>query len=316
MAGGRRLRTPFAKVDGPFAGRDAIALSVPVVQAMCNQLKNNDRPDLMIWGTVAPSLRWSNIAREVTLDAGVGAYIPAWTTVLACGTSMAGVFAAAARDRRPQCEKGGASLALVGGSESMSGIQLGLNQKLSIWLRQFLEAKNLTQRAEMLKALPLHDVRLHIPSITNRTTGLSMGEGTEIMAKTWHISRVAQDELALESHQRAVAGWKNGFFNDLIVPVDGVTHDLIPRHDTSLEKLAKLKPVFDHSAAGTLTAGNSSPLTDGAPAIWLADAKDAEARAVKLAARAAGRLGGRCGRHPARWIVDGADVRHTAPARA
>lgn len=258
------LRTPFAKVDGPLAKRDAIGLSVPVAQAMCGQLKGGDKPDLVVWGTVAPSLRWSNIAREVTLDAGVGAEIPAFTTILACGTSMAGVFAAAAT-----VEPGG-GLALVGGSESMSGIQIGLNQNLSTWLRLFLQGKSLAQRAEMLRALPLHDVRLHIPSITNRTTGLSMGDGTEIMAKTWRIPREAQDKLALESHQRAVAGWESGFFSDLVIAVDGVTRDLIPRQDTSAEKLAKLKPSFDTSGQGTLTAGNSSPLTDGAAGIWLA----------------------------------------------
>jgi acetyl-CoA C-acetyltransferase len=260
------LRTPFAKVDGPLAKRDAIGLSVPVVQAMCGQLKSGDRPDLVVWGSVAPSLRWSNIAREVTLDAEIGTEIPAFTTILACGTSMAGVFAAAATVDGP-----GASLALVGGSESMSGIQIGLNQKFSTWLRHFLQAKNLGQRAEILGALPLHDVRLHIPSITNRTTGLSMGDGTEIMAKTWHIPRDAQDRLALESHQRTVAGWEKGFFDDLVIPVDGVTKDVIPRADTSMEKLTKLKPAFDTtSGQGTLTAGNSSPLTDGAASIWLA----------------------------------------------
>jgi len=123
----------------------------------------------------------------------------------------------------------------------------------------------------MLAALPLKDVRLHIPSITNRTTGLSMGDGCELMAKTWSIARARQDELALESHQRAVAAWKNGFFDDLVIPVDGITRDLIPRADTSPEKLAKLKPSFDtESGAGTITAGNSSPLTDGAAGIWLA----------------------------------------------
>jgi acetyl-CoA C-acetyltransferase len=258
------LRTPFAKVDGPLGKHDAISLSVPVVQAMCGQLKGVDRPDLVIWGTVAPSLRWSNIAREVTLDAKVGDHIPAFTSIMACATSMVGVFAAADRIR-----SGPSSLALIGGSESMSGVQIGLNQGFSVWLRRFFQARSVGQRAEMLGALPLKDVRLHIPSITNRTTGLSMGDGCEIMAKAWGISRLRQDELALESHQRAVAGWQKGFFDDLVIPVDGVVKDVLPRNDTSLEKLAKLKPAYDPEN-GTLTAGNSSPLTDGAAGIWLA----------------------------------------------
>ena len=256
------LRTPFAKVDGPLAGRDAIALSVPLVQTMTTGLK----PDLMAWGTVAPNLHWSNIAREVALDAGLSPYIPSFSVVMACATSMVGVFAAA-----ETVAKQPGSLALVGGVESMSGIQIGLNQKLSVWLRKFFQRKSLTDRAEMLAALPLKDVRLHIPSITNRTTGLSMGEGTEIMVKTWKIGRKAQDELALQTHQRAVAGWAKGFFDDLVMPLDGVRNDTIPRADTSLEKLAQLKPSFDFSGQGTITAGSSSPLTDGAAGLWLTD---------------------------------------------
>ncbi len=185
---------------------------------------------------------------------------------MACATSMVGVFAAAETiGKTPN------GLALIGGVESMSGIQIGLNQKLSTWLRKFFQGKSLAQRADMLADLPLKDVKLHIPSITNRTTGLSMGEGTEIMSKTWSISRASQDDLALLTHQRAVAAWDKGFFADLVIPVDGVAKDTIPRADTTREKLAKLKPVFDTSAAGTLTAGNSSPLTDGAAGIWLAD---------------------------------------------
>jgi len=260
------LRTPFAKVDGALAKCDAIGLSVPVVQAMCAKLKGQDKPDLIVWGTVAPNLRWSNIAREIALDADVGPYIPAYSVVMACATSMVGVFSAAESVRKTD-----GALALVGGVESMSGIQIGLNQKFSIWLRKFFQSKSLSQRADMLADLPLKDVKLHIPSITNRTTGLSMGEGTEIMAKTWKISRADQDRLALDSHQRAIAAWTKGFFDDLVIPVDGVTKDLIPRADTSLEKLAKLKPSFDTSDKGTLTAGNSSPLTDGAASIWLGD---------------------------------------------
>jgi len=98
-----------------------------------------------------------------------------------------------------------------------------------------------------------------------------MGAHTEDMAKSWSISREAQDELALRSHQSAVAAQDHGFFDDLIVPLDGVTKDGFPRRDTSMEKLAKLKPAFDRSSGrGTLTAGNSSPLTDGAAAIWVA----------------------------------------------
>src|SRR5437016_10587298 len=183
-----------------------------------------------------------------------------------CSTSMVGVFQAAG-----MLEHGGGVRALAGGVESMSRVQVGIGQNLSDWLRRLVQARDLLQRAQVLLTLRPGDIRLYVPEVKNRATGKSMGEHCEDMAKTWNISRKEQDALALESHRRAVAAADRGFFADLIIPVDGVTYDGFPRRDTSLEKLAKLKPVFDRtSGRGTLTAGNSSPLTDGAAAIWVA----------------------------------------------
>jgi acetyl-CoA C-acetyltransferase len=162
-------------------------------------------------------------------------------------------------------------LALVGGVESMSRVQIGLGQNLSDWLRRMFQARSATQRIGLLRKLRPSDIRLFVPEVKNRVTGRSMGEHTEDMAKTWNIGRQEQDVLALQGHQRAVAAQDRDFFADLIVPVDGITKDHFPRRDTSIEKLAKLKPVYDRSSGrGTLTAGNSSPLTDGAAAIWVA----------------------------------------------
>ena len=113
--------------------------------------------------------------------------------------------------------------------------------------------------------------------MTNRTTGMSMGEHTEITAKEWSIPRDEQDRVALKSHQRAIAGWERGFFDDLVIPIGDFRRDSIPRKDTSLEKLARLAPSFDRtSGKGSLTAGNSSPLTDGAAALWVASPKGLE----------------------------------------
>ena len=127
------------------------------------------------------------------------------------------------------------------------------------------------QRLSVLRKLRPSDIRLFVPEVKNRVTGRSMGEHTEDMAKDWKIGRQEQDELALEGHKRAIAAQDRGFFDDLIIPLDGVTKDMFPRRDTSLEKLAKLRPAFDRTTGkGTLTAGNSSPLTDGAAAIWVA----------------------------------------------
>ena len=257
------LRSPFAKVDGALAAHDAIDLSVPVVKAM---LEKGARPDFAVWGTVIPNLTWSNIAREVLLDAGADPTIPAFSTVMACSTSMTGVLEAAG-----MIDGRGRDLALVGGVEAMSRVQIGLSVRLSDWIRRFQQARDLKGRLAVLSAFKAADAKLFIPKVANRTTGLSMGEHTEITAKEWGLARADQDAIAFSSHQNAVRAWENGFFDDLVIPVGEARRDTIPRKDSTLEKLAKLKPAFDKiSGQGTLTAGNSSPLTDGAASIWVA----------------------------------------------
>jgi acetyl-CoA C-acetyltransferase len=258
------LRTPFVNVDGPFSARDSLGLSVPVVQAMAQQVTGPI--DFGVWGSVVVNLAYANLAREVWLEAKLDPHVPTFTTIMQCSTSMAGVFEAAGilDERR-------AALAIVGGVESMTRVQIGLGQNFSVWLRRAFQARSAADRLSVLRRLRPRDIRLFVPEVKNRVTGRSMGEHTEDMAKDWKIGRPEQDALALEGHQRAIAAQDRGFFTDLIVPLDGVDQDHFPRRDTSMEKLAKLKPVFDRtSGRGTLTAGNSSPLTDGAAAIWVA----------------------------------------------
>lgn len=262
------VRTPFAKVDGALGAYDAIELSVPVVRHMVGLL-DGSRPDFAVWGAVVPSLQWSNIAREVLMDAGVDPTTPAFSTVMACSTSMIGAVEAAG-----MIDGDAYNLALVGGVDSLSRVQIGLGQRLSDWLRKVQQARSLGQKIDEAMHVHLKDIRLFIPAIANRTTGLSMGEHTEITAKEWGIGRVEQDEIALASHRNTIAAWERGFFDDLVIAVGEVKRDTIPRKDTSLERLARLPPSFDRtSGEGTLTAGNSSPLTDGAAAIWVASSK-------------------------------------------
>ena len=258
------IRTPFVIVDAPFAHRNSLNLSTPVAQAMAQRA--NGQIDFAVWGSVAVNLAYANLAREVWLEAKLDPHAPTFTTIMQCSTSMVGVFQAAGMLR-----PGGPSLALVGGVESMSRVQVGLGQNLSDWLRRLVQARNFRQRFGLLRKLRPSDIRLYVPQVKNRVTGRSMGEHTEDMAKAWKVSRQEQDELALRSHHTAIAAQDRGFFADLIIPVDGVSQDSFPRRDTSMEKLGKLKPAFDRiSGQGTLTAGNSSPLTDGAAAIWVA----------------------------------------------
>jgi acetyl-CoA C-acetyltransferase len=260
-------RTPFVRVDGPFAERDALALSVPVAKVMAAQASGPI--DFAVWGSVVLNLAYSNLAREVWLEAGLDPRVPSYTTILQCSTSMVGAFQAAGLIALA-APGNTYALAMVGGVESMSNVQIGLSQNASDWIRRVSQGRGWRRKLRAASALRPRDVRLAIPEIKNRATGKSMGEHCEEMAREWRIGRLEQDALALQSHQRTIAAQKSGFFDDLITPLGGVATDAFPRADTSLEKLAALRPAFDGGRGdGTLTAGNSSPLTDGAAAVWV-----------------------------------------------
>ncbi len=260
------LRTPFGRGGGALARYDALSLSVPVVQAMATQI-DNGRPDVLLWGTVIPNLGWSNLAREIWLDAKLDPTVPAYSVVLACSTSMIAAFSAAGMVGP------GIDVALVGGSEVMSRPPIGLTVAATEHLRE-LFAKNPAEALAALGQLKPTDFVLPVKGFANRITGLTMGEHMEISAREWNITREAQDEWAYHSHQRAVAGWQNGFFSDLVIALPELAKDANPRADTTLAKLASLQPAFDRtSGKGTLTAGNSTPITDGAGGLWVASAQ-------------------------------------------
>jgi acetyl-CoA C-acetyltransferase/acetyl-CoA acyltransferase len=255
------VRTPFVKAGGALAKHNALSLSVPVLKAMYARTA----PDFLIWGQVIPDATVSNIARELIFEAGMSPDIPAFSTVMACSSSFIGVIEAAG-----MVGHGDFHLALVGGVETMSHVPLALKAQFAdVVLGQF--AKNPAGALEALQKVTPQDFDLPIHGWANRQSGRSMGEHTEDTAKRFSIARADQDKRALLSHQGAVAGQDADFFKDIVILFDGVDHDTIPRRDTSLEKLAALKPAFDHSGQGTLTAGNSSPNTDGAASIWVAD---------------------------------------------
>lgn len=266
-------RTPFAKIDGPLAHVDAVGVSTPVARAAQEKLKGDAVPACVFWGAVVPSLSVSHIAREVWLDAGLEPHVPALTLVQQCATSLAGATAAAA-----QMKAGRIELALCGGSEAMSQTQVGLTRGMSQTIRRVAQAKRPAAALKALGRLRPRHLKLRVPSVKERTSGLTMGDHAEITAKEWRLDRESQDRFALASHEKAVAAWERGFFDDLVIGSEkfpGITRDGIPRADTTLEKLAKLPPVFDR-VRGTLTAGNSSPLTDGAAACWVATERGLE----------------------------------------
>src|ERR1700691_5954524 len=149
------LRTPFVAVDGPFANRDSLALSVPVVLAMAPQVTG--AIDFAVWGSVVVNLAYANLAREVWLESKLDPHVPTFTTIMQCSTSMAGAFEAARMLGRRR-----AALAMVGGVESMSRVQIGLGQDLSIWLRRMFQARSAADRLRMLRRLRPSDIRLYV----------------------------------------------------------------------------------------------------------------------------------------------------------
>jgi acetyl-CoA C-acetyltransferase len=257
------VRTPFVKAGTLFAQHTALELSRPVAEAM----NARARPDFMIWGQVIPDATVSNIARELIFEAKMSPDIPAFSTVMACSTSFVGTIEASGMVGRS-----GFHLALVGGVETMTHVPIALKNSFADAIFAAF-AKNPQAALEMLQKVTPQDFDLPVNGWANRQSGRSMGQHTEDTAQRFAIPRDEQDRVALHSHQAAIAGQDSGFFKDLVIPFAGVDHDSIPRRDTSFEKLSALKPVFDQSGKGTLTAGNSSPNTDGAASIWVADAE-------------------------------------------
>ncbi len=254
-------RTPFVKAGGAFAQYSSLELSVPVVQAMAEQAQ----PDLVMWGQVIPSPTISNLGRELLLEAGLNPETPGTTSVLACSTSMLATIQAS-----QMLGAGGLDLIMVGGAESMSNVPIALTTKTAQAIAQQF-ATDPAAAAQAFSNLTLADFDLPKRGWANRISGRSMGEHTEDTAQKFAIARADQDRIAFNSHSNAVKAQVSGFFDDLLVPFAGIDADTIPRADSTEEKLASLKPVFDRSDAGTLTAGNSSPLTDGAAGLWISN---------------------------------------------
>ncbi|HEX3917812.1 MAG TPA: thiolase family protein [Caulobacteraceae bacterium] len=255
------LRTPFVKGGGVFAQYDALAISAPIAKAMAARA----RPDFIVWGEVIPEATVSNIARELVFEAGLDPTIPAVSTVLACSTSFMGVIEAAG-----MIGHGGTHLAMAGGAETMSHVPIALKKPVADKLVATFP-RDPAAAADMLTHLTAGDFDLPLNAWANRVSGRSQGQHTEDTAKRFEIGREEQDRWALRSHQSAVAGQDAGFFTDLILPFGGVEHDMLPRRDTTYERLRALRTVYD--ANGTITAGNASPVTDGAASIWVGDAE-------------------------------------------
>src|SRR5258708_15426872 len=224
-------------------------------------------------GAVLKHTRYCNLTRDASLSSGLAPQTPAYDVQQACATSLETAILVGNKIAMGQIEAGIAS-----GVDSASDAPIAISERLRPLVLDLNRAKTTSARLTLLARLRPSMLIPSVPNVNERRTGLSIGEHCEQMVRRWNIGRQAQDELALSSHTKGVAAFDGGFYKDLVIPFRGLARDNNLRADTSLAKLATLPPVFDRTSGhGTLTAGNSTPLTDGAAGILLASEKWADA---------------------------------------
>jgi acetyl-CoA acyltransferase len=265
------IRTPFVKAGTVFKSISAIDLGRSVVAELMQRTSlHRDEVDALVFGTVIPSVVAPNIAREVSLIPHLPKGVQAFSVSRACASANQAIT-----DGADQIALGHADVVIAGGAEALSNVPILHSRGFSDALVASSRAKSLPARMQAIARIRPRDLVPITPAIAEPTTGETMGQSAEKMAKINDIAREAQDEFALRSHRLAAAGTKDGSLTSEIMPVwvppkyDGaVTTDNGIRADTSIEQLAALKPVFD-KRYGSVTAGNASPLTDGAAAVLL-----------------------------------------------
>ncbi|MCA9538884.1 MAG: acetyl-CoA C-acyltransferase [Myxococcales bacterium] len=268
------VRTPFVKAFREYLKLDSIALGVAAVGALMERYALPRREiESIVWGgVILPGLA-PNVGREIALDLKLPPEVEAMTCTRACATGLQAVTLAAAA-----IERGEYDVAIAGGSDSTSNAEIKMPQKVVHALAPVAMGGKATP-GDVLGAIgklaPFTDILPKAPKIAERTTGQVMGEAAEEMARRNEIPREAQDDFAVRSHHRAAAAIRSGRFDREVAATAGVYADTMVRADTSVEKLAKLRPVF--ARKGTLTAGNSSPLTDGGAAVLLMSEEKARA---------------------------------------
>ena len=274
------VRIPFVRGNGAYAQVGNQEMLTAALRGVVERygLRGQRLDDVAAGAVMKHSSQW-NLTRESVLGSGLAAETPGLDLQRACGTSLEAAIALGNKIALGQID-----CAIAGGVDTVSDPPVVYPRSFQQLLLRSYRGKTLRQRlGPWLDLRPKH-LRPVLPGIAEPRTGLSMGESTELMVKTWGITRAEQDQLALESHQKAAAAYACGFYKELVHDYLGVAQDNNIRSDTSLEKLAKLKPVFDTSGAGTLTAGNSTPMTDGASAVLLSSESWARERNLPVLA--------------------------------
>jgi acetyl-CoA C-acetyltransferase len=260
------VRIPFARAHGAYAHVGNQDMLTATFRGVVDRYKlQGERLGDVIAGAVIKHSKDYNLVRESVLSSGLDPHTPGLDVQRACGTSLEAAILIGNKIALGQIEAG-----IAGGVDTISDPPVVYPRSYQQLLLRSFRGRSFGQRVSPFFGLRPKHFKPVLPGVVEPRTGLSMGQHTEKMVKTWQISREAQDRLAYESHLKAAAAWKEGFYDDLVVEYLGLRQDNNIRPDTTPEKLAKLKPTFDFTGAGTLTAGNSTPLTDGASAVLLA----------------------------------------------
>jgi acetyl-CoA C-acetyltransferase len=273
-------RIPFAKSQTTYSDVTRKDLMVASLNGLVAQYKlQNQLVDDTALGAVINSSADYNLARECLLETALDPNSPAYNVQRACGTGLETIWQIALK-----AHAGAINLGIAGGVDTNSDLPIEVSRRFQRTLLDLYRARTFWQKLKALSRFSLRSLRPAFPSVNEPRTHLSMGEHCELMVKEWHISREAQDELALASHVNASKAYEAGFYDDIVHPFRGLVKDGLLRSDTSLEKLAQLKPAFD-PVHGTLTAGNSSPLTDGSACVLVGNNLGAEKTGLRPLAK-------------------------------
>jgi acetyl-CoA C-acetyltransferase len=274
-------RIPFTRAYTGYADEGNLTMLGAALGGLVDKynLKGEAIGEAMAGAVLAHS-RDFNLTREAALDAGLSPRTPGTNIQIACGTSLQAALILGAKIATGEIDSG-----IAAGTDTVSDAPIVFGEKFQHRLVNLNRAKTAGEKAAAFKGFNLGELTPVAPSTQEQRTGLSMGQHCELMARQWGITRQEQDELALKSHHNAARAYDEGFHDDLVVPFAGVLRDNNVRADTSLEKMATMKPAFDKdSGKGTLTAANSTPLTDGAAAVLLASEDWAKARGLPVLA--------------------------------
>ena len=275
------VRIPFCRNNTAYHDVGNLGMSIKTLGALVEKFKLHGEVlgEVAMGAVLKHSSDW-NLGREAALSSGLSPATPGITLQRACGTGLDTVITVANKIALGQIEAG-----IGGGSDTTSDVPIVVSKRLRRRLLDANMAKTFGARLKAFKGFSFKEFKPEFPGVGEPRTGKSMGEHCEMMAKEWQIPREEQDALAAASHRNAAAAYERGFYADLVAPFRGLERDNILRPDTSVEKLATLKPAFDKtSGQGTLTAGNSTPLTDGASAALLASEDWARAHDLEIQA--------------------------------